>query len=549
MECHCIPYTKLPEASALYTNYLYHFDRVARFYGGGSPFSPASYQNLSRNIHYSPALRSEVVRILARQNEAFGAGDVTRQNLRRLSRAGTLAVVTGQQVGFLSGPAFTLYKALTAVRLADWLTERGIESVPVFWLATEDHDLEEVSSTKVLNDGYNAVPLSDHGVRPAPQCSVGYARFSEAVAQALARLESALPPGEPREQLLNDLREAYRPGVNWGQAFANFIARVFGRRGVILVDALDPELHQLAAPGYVKAISAAPDLSARLMERSQVLIDTGFHAQVHVGPESTLIFGARKGNRVPLRSTDSGRGFRLEGGERISPEELKRWAQARPEEITPNALFRPVVQDLLLPTVAYVAGPAELAYHAQSAVLYPAFERPQPVIFPRASFTLVDPRSERLLNKYHLAVDDVWQGEAHLRRRIAAVGFSEGWEERLAASEREIAKALERLRGDIQSIDPTLLHALERAHKRTEYQFERLKGKITSAAFRQSEVLRRHEQMLAEFLTPDGHPQERGLGGVYFLGRAGYDLLDRLLDLISVESPGHCVAPFQYALA
>ena len=549
MECHCIAYTKLREASALYTNYLYHFDRVARFYGGGSPFSLASYENVSRAIRYSPALRSEVVRILTRQNEAFGAGEATRQNLRRLSHGDTLAVVTGQQVGFLSGPAFTLYKALTAVRLAHWLSEGGIESIPVFWLATEDHDLQEVSSTKVLDDDYHPIPLSDRGVRPAPQCSVGYARLSESVGQALAGLESALPPGEARERLLSDLRETYRPGARWGEAFARFIARIFDRRGVILLDALDPELHRLAAPAYVKAISAAPDLTARLSERSQALVDAGFHAQVHVGPESTLIFGAREGNRVPLRSADSGRSFKLEGGERLAPPELERWAGTRPEEITPNALFRPVVQDLLLPTIAYVAGPAELAYHAQCAVLYPAFERPQPVVFPRASFTLVDPRSERLLNKSHLAVDALWQGEAHLRRRIAAVGFSEGWEERLTETGREIVKVLERLRGDVQAIDPTLLHALERAHKRTEYQFERLKGKITSAAFRQSQVLQRQEQMLVQFLTPDEHPQERGLGGVYFLGRAGYDLLDRLLDLISVESPGHCVVPFQYALA
>jgi bacillithiol synthase len=549
MECHCIPYTKLPEASALYTNYLYNFDRVAPFYGGGSPFSLASYQNVSRAADYSPALRSGIVRILTRQNESFGAGEVTQKNLSRLSRPATVAVVTGQQVGFFSGPAFTLYKALTAVRLAQWLCDRGIESVPVFWLATEDHDLEEVSSTRVLDDDYNGVPLSDPGVRPAPQCSVGYVRLSEGMTTALASLESVLPPGEACDQLLGDLRDSYRPGAGWGEAFARFIARIFKRWGVILLDALDPDLHRLAAPAYVKAIEAAPDLTARLMKRSQGLVDASFHAQVHVGPESTLIFGALEGNRLPLRSADSRRSFKLEGGAWLSSEELKHWAETRPEEITPNALFRPVVQDLLLPTVAYVAGPAELAYHAQSAVLYPAFERPQPVIFPRASFTLIDPRTERLLNKYHLAVDDAWQGEAHLRQRIAAVGFSEGWEERLAESEREVAKILERVQGDVQSIDPTLLHALERARKRTEYQFERLKGKITRAAFAGSEVLRRHEQALARFLTPDGHPQERGLGGVHFLGRAGYDLLDRLLDLISIEAPDHCVVPFHYALA
>ena len=549
MECHCIPYTRLPGATALYTNYLYDFDRVARFYGGGSPFSPLSFQNVSRTIDYSPELRSEVVRILTRQNEAFGGSEAVRESLSRLSRPGTLAVVTGQQVGFLSGPAFTLYKALTAIRLAQWLSGRGIESVPVFWLATEDHDFREVSSTTVLDDGYHSVSLSDSGVRPAPQCSVGYVRLSQGVTTSLATLESALPPGEARDQLLSDLRETYRSGAGWGEAFAKFISRAFSRWGVILLDALDPTLHHLAAPAYVKAITTAQDLTARLMKRSEELAAAGFHAQVHVGPESTLIFGARDGNRLAMRQADSGRTFKLDGASRFSPEELRHWAEARPEEITPNALFRPVLQDLLLPTVAYVAGPSEIAYHAQSAVIYPAFERSQPVVFPRAAFTLVDPRSERLLNKYRLTVEDAWQGDAHLRQRIAAVGISEGWEERLTESGREIANILERLRGHVQSIDPTLLHAVERARKRTEYQFERLKGKITRAAFTGSEVLRKHEQMLTQFLTPDGHPQERGLGGVYFLGRAGYDLLDRLLDLISVDTPDHCVVPFQYALA
>ncbi|HEY6291320.1 MAG TPA: bacillithiol biosynthesis cysteine-adding enzyme BshC [Terriglobia bacterium] len=539
MECQCIPYSRLPKTSTLFLDYVDHFERVASFYGGGTPFALASYQTVAGALNHPAALRSQVASVLMRQNRALGASEATLANLERLAEPGTMAVVTGQQVGLFSGPAFTLYKALTAVHLAQWLSEQGLPCLPVFWLATEDHDLAEVASTALLDNDYNPVMLSDPGIRPAPQCSVGYAELTSAITEELNRLESALPAGETRQQLLSDLRDSYRPGARWGEAFARFLARLFGRWGVILLDALDPELHHLSASIYAKAVAEAPELNARLLQRSQSLVAAGYHAQVHVGPESTLLFSEHDGNRVALRLVDGGKSFKLEGGERFTGDKAQASAEAQPERWTPNALFRPVVQDLLLPTVAYVAGSAELAYHGQSSVLYPALGRPQPVIVPRASFTLVDPRSQRLLKRYKLSVEDVWQGEAHLRQKIAAVGFAEGWQARLDQSEQEIERLLDRLRADLAALDPTLLEGFQRARKRALYQFERLKGKITRAAFTRSEVLRRHEAALRAFLTPGGGLQERGLGGAYFLGREGYGILDGLLARITLRSAAH----------
>lgn len=549
MERHTIPQSRLPKTSALYRDYLDHFERVASFYGAGSPLDPASYRKVAAALDYPAERRSEVVGILTRQNRSYGATDETRSNLERLREPGTMAVVTGQQVGLFSGPAFTLYKALTAVRLAERLREQGLPSVPVFWLATEDHDLEEVASTAVLDDDYRLTHLSDPGVRPAPQSSVGYVRLSSAVTGTLDRLEALLPRGESGGQLLADLREAYSAGTGWGEAFARFLARLFGRWGVILLDALDPELHRLAAPLYAQAVTQAPELNATLRERSQALVAAGYHAQVHVGDDSSLLFATEEGNRVALRLGNGGREFRLDRGGRITAAEVLRAVEERPLEFSPNAIFRPVIQDSLLPTVGYVAGPAELTYHAQSGALYPFFGRPQPVVVPRASFTLLDPRSERILGQYGLSVEDVWRQEAELRRKMAAVGFADGWQRRLEESEQEIMRQLEGLQADISAIDPTLRDASERARRRTAYQFERLKGKITRAAFARSEVLARHEQALRTFLLPGGDLQERGLGGVYFLGRGGYDLLARLLPLISMESWDHQCVPFQYALA
>lgn len=549
METHCIPQVRLPKTSAFYRDYIDHFERAASFYGAGSPFDPESFGAVAAALDYSGELRAAVVRILTRQNESYGAGAATLKNLRLLGDSGTVAVVTGQQVGLFSGPAFTFYKALSAVKLAGRLRDQGLATVPVFWLATEDHDLEEVASTAVLDDDYRLVPLSDPGVRPAPHSSVGYVRFSEEVMAALDHLEASLPRGESRDRLLRDLREAYVPGAGWGDAFARFLARLFDRWGVILLDALDPELHRLAVPLYVQAITGARDLNARLQERSAALVRAGYHAQVHVDDESSLLFVSQEGNRTALRLERKGGDFVLERNGRLTAAQARHLAEERPLDISPNAIFRPIIQDRLLPTVASVVGPAELTYHAQSAVLYPVFGRPQPVIAPRTSFTLLDPRSERILKTYRLRVEDVWQHEDQLRRLIASAGFVDGWERRLEASEREIMRVLDGVRSDVSSIDPTLLDASERARRRTAYQFERLKGKITRAAFARSEVLRHHEQALRAFLLPHGELQERSVSGVYFLGRAGYELLEELLPLISTDSACHHTFRFQYAIS
>ena len=541
MEDTSLSYSRVPKSSALYLDYLYHFDRVAPFFSG-SPFNTSSYRAVADSLQGVDGARGEVSEILRKQNQAFESGEATFESIQRLAKPGTLAVVTGQQVGLLSGPAFTLYKALTAVRLAHWLSQQGLPTVPVFWLATEDHDLEEVAQVAILDEEYNLVALRDPGERPAPYSSVGSVHLSHEIHPTLDRLEALLPQAESRERLLGDLRAAYVPGATWGQAFGRLMARLFGRWGVVLLDPLDEGIHRLTAHVYRQALSELPGIHESLQQRSRDLVRTGYHAQVHVADDSTLVFWARDGNRRPLHRRDGG--FVLDEREAVSFEQLRLGLDNQPLTFSASALLRPIVQDVLLPTVAYVAGPSELAYHGQTQVLYPFFGRRQPVIFPRAGFTLVDHRIWRLLGKYRLAVEDVWQGEEHLRRKIAAVGFAEGWSERLGQSEADLMALLERLRSDIQTLDPTLLDTLKRAEEKMKYQMERLRGKISHAALQRSDVLLRHAQSLMRFLMPNRELQEREVSGVYFLAHAGYHLLDRFLEQIRVDSSDHQILAY-----
>jgi bacillithiol biosynthesis cysteine-adding enzyme BshC len=541
MDGTCVPYSRVPHSSALLLDYLYHHDRVARFYNG-SPFDFSSYRTLAAQLQGLDERRRQLTPILARQNEAFGCSEPTFANIRRLSEPGTFAVVTGQQAGLFSGPAFTLYKALTTVRLAQWLTEQGLPSVPVFWLATEDHDLEEVAHAATFDDEYNLIPLGDRGERPAPRSPVGAVKLTTETLGALDRLEASLPPGPPRDRLLRDLRETFQPGATWGQAFARFMTRLFGRWGVVLLEPLDEAVHRLSVKVYAQALDGAAELRARVLERSHALLRRGYHAQVHVAEDSSLVFVTREGNRLPVHVRDGE--YLVDGAVKTPLADLEAWLGHQPLDFSPNVLLRPLVQDTLLPTLAYVAGPSELAYLGQAQALYEAFGRPQPIVFLRAAFTLVDARTQRLMEKYRLGVEDVWQGEEHLSRKIAAAGLAAGWAERFDQSERDLAQILGRLHGDVEKLDPTLLDTLQHVKEKITYQMERLKGKVSRAALGRSELLARHEQALLRFLMPHKDPQERRVSGVYFLGRAGYELLDRLLAQIQIHSSDHQVLAY-----
>ncbi len=536
-----ISYNRVPGATPFFLDYLYHFDRVADFFTA-PPFTISSYRALAGKLQAPAESRQALADVLTRQNRAFQSAPLVFENIGRLKQEGTFAVVTGQQLGLFSGPSFTLYKALTAVRLAQWLSENGLPSVPVFWLATEDHDLEEVAQTAVFDEDYALVALSDPGERPAPRSPAGVVKLTAVVSETLSRLEASLPPGGPRDSVMRDLRDTYQPGATWSESFGRFMARLFGRWGVILVDSYDRDLHELSARVYSKALDDPEHLRQRLLKRSKALTGKGYHSQVHVADDSTLLFHFHKGDRLSLHH--SGGAFHLSPDVQFSDAEMKGKLKDDALAFSGNVLMRPVLQDTLLPTVAYVAGPSELAYLGQAQAIYELFGRPMPVVFPRAAFTLADARTHRLLEKYHLSPEDVWHGAEGLGMKIAAAGFSEGWSERFDKTEEELARLLAGLAKDIEALDPTLLDTLKGTEEKMKYQLERLRGKLARAALQRSELLTKHQRALLQFFYPDQDLQERRVSGVYFLARAGYGLLDSILSQIQVDSSEHQILQY-----
>lgn len=540
MKAHCLPFSQIPHTTPLFTDFLAYSPDVRQFYPRSPYFSEwATLQ--AQSLSYDLSRRNRVAGILQQQNKVWNASPQTLANIERL-RHGAAAVVTGQQVGLFGGPVFSLYKALSAVKLAEQATAQGIDAVPVFWLATFDHDLAEVNHISLLgSDGaLHTLMTPSHAVEASP---VGNVRFGEEITPVVEQAAALLGDSE----ITDWLRKAYHPGESMGTAFAWLYARLFAEWGVILLDANDAGLHQIAAPIYEAAVERAADLNRALLARGQALEKASYHQQVKVTESSVLLFTMRGGARTPIhrQANESARAEEFiigeSGSERVSARELLERIKAAPEDFSPNVLLRPVVQDYLLPTLAYVGGAAETAYFAQAGVVYQMLlDRVTPVV-PRFSATIVEPRVQRWLRQYDIAVPDAFCDAAALRQRLAARSLPEGVQSAFDSVQQAVESSLGRLRQSLEKLDSTLVAASQTAGSKINYQLDRLRQLASAAELRRNEVINRHAQSLSEALYPNGALQERGIAGIYFLARHGTELLQSIHDTMHTDCHDHQV--------
>jgi bacillithiol biosynthesis cysteine-adding enzyme BshC len=524
MDCRTLPFRQLPHQPKLFLQFVDSFSRVASFYA--HPPAMQWVKREARKLRFPEERRTEVVSALRAQNEAFGSGETTLENLKRLEK-GAVAVVTGQQVGLFSGPAYAIYKALTAIQLAEELTRTGVPAVPVFWMATEDHDLEEIRHSTWFHAGKLVrfeAPVTPEAGKPVGQISLG-PQVEEMAREAAARLSS-----EGSDLLANFLKESYRAEDTYGSAFGKLFARLFMEQGLILLNPLDVRLHRVATPIYRQALEDRDVLTERLLQRAKELEKAGFPAQVKVTSRSTLLFRMCKGLRQAI-GVSNGK-FQC-GNLSWNRGELLRVVDAEPECFSPNALLRPVVQDYLLPTAAYVAGPAEIAYFAQAEVIYRHVLGRMPVILPRAGFTLVDAKAEKLLRRYHLKVEDVWSGAQEFRRKMETSSVPKTLARNFDARVKQTEGMLAQLKRQIVRLEPTLAGAVETAQRKIAFQLEKLKRKAGKAADAKAGLIASHEGFLESLLYPHKSLQSRELCLLPFLARWGSGGLKELQKLCS----------------
>jgi bacillithiol biosynthesis cysteine-adding enzyme BshC len=542
MESFCIPYREIPHTSKLFATFVEDFSRVSSFYA--HPPTAAGVEAAAHAVNYDPGVRQHVVEILREQNQRFtpqGKLDpATARNLERLS-GGAVAIVTGQQVGLFSGPAYTIYKALSAIRCAEQTTRRGIDAVPVFWLASEDHDLAEINHTFWNTRNGLAryeLPAEESGRR------VGEILLGEAIEPLVSDAAQTLE-GPFAEWVAVALRDTYTRGETYGSAFGKLMARLLAGRGMIFLDQLDPRLHRLSIPHFDNGSQRAELWRDSLLARTKELEAAGYHSQIRVTHETTLLFWSRSGRREPVRAKN---GNFVVGDSEITPRQLLDAISHQPEQFSPSALLRPVIQDSLLPTAAYIGGPAEVAYMAQAQIVYQACGVKMPAVLPRASFTIVDQPIARFLAHYSLDIRDLFAGPQHLRAKMEQKSLPAGLSTQFEETEASLRATLKAYEEPLGRLDSTLIEALRASERKMLHQIEQLKGKVARAENFRSGVLDRKERILIDSLYPDGGLQERIHGTLPLLASLGPELLDKLTILAATPGgpeSGSCASQHQ----
>jgi bacillithiol biosynthesis cysteine-adding enzyme BshC len=528
---------RLPGIKRLAADYAYAFGALAPFFAG-DPSDRAAWADAVARTQSHPRRSRELATVLGAQQQRRGAPPAAVAAAERLSDPRTVAVLTGQQAGLFGGPLFTILKALTALKLAEQVTrEHGAPAVAVFWIEAEDHDWDEVRSCTVF-DGELATRTVSLPPRTGDPLPVAAVTLDHGIADVLTELEQILPPTEFRTSLMADLRTAYAPGLGMADAFGRWLERVLGDRGLVVYDASDPAAKPFVADLFSRELSS-PGQTARLAAQAGAdLVARGFHTQVQSPEDGVALFRIDTHGRRPIQARNGG--F-IVNDQPVAPATLSREAAERPAAFSPSVLLRPIVQDTIFPTVCYVAGPNELAYLGQLRGIYARFGVPMPLMYCRATATLVDSAAARFLAKYEVPFESLHAQDDSALNEVLKTQIPEDVDQALAAALRAIDEQMERVIRTLPSLDPTLEGAARTTLTRMQKDLETLQGKTIQAAKRRNETLRRQFARTRALTFPNGHAQERTISFVSFLNQYGSSLVERLWQELPVGLGQHWI--------
>ncbi len=526
-----------PWIRRLASDYAFAYEQVAPFFAGNPALPAAWADTIARSQSYArqPA---EVARVIAAQQDRRGAPRAARDAAATLADAATRVVITGQQAGAFGGPLFTLLKALTAMKLAAQVSrDHRVAVVPVFWIDAEDHDWPEVNGCTVLDADLAPRTIKLADLPGAGHLPIARLSLTDDISGSLDALAAVLPESEFRDEIMSELRKAYRPGAGMATSFGQWMETVLGPHGLVVYDSSDPAAKPLARDAFVKEVSQ-PGNTARIAARAgEALVAKGYHAQATLADGTVSLFHLNA-ERAAVR-VDGNQAYI--GDRAVSLPDLIAEATSHPEHFSPNVLLRPLVQDTIFPTICYVAGPNELAYLGQLKDVYSHFGVPMPLMYQRATATLVDSATLRFLTKYELPLTALRaQDEATLNHLLQSQ-LPPTVEQSLSALAAVLTERMADVGAAVPQIDPTLEGAVSSTLGKLQHEVQSLHNKVIQAAKRRDDTLRRQFQRAQALTFPQGHPQEREVGFVWFLNRYGPALVDRLLEELPLEMGHHWV--------
>jgi len=533
-----IDFRTLPGQNELFLAYLQETEVVAPFL---TPFS-YSADDLDRRVekvleaqHLS---RPVLVKVLRELNSGFNQGRSASRNIKKLESTDTLAVVTGQQVGVFGGPSYGVYKAATAVRLAAYLEERGYSAVPVFWLASDDSDFEEVRSVQLLDGTGSLASIRHPDVRESSRQMAGTVSVnSETLAEFLAKLSGS----SARDEILQMIGGCFGAGSSFRGGFASWLANLFGRYGLVLFDPLAGGYREHLKDFVRIAVDRREELVASVRKRGDELKQAGFSIQVRVEESETFLFLIEPPSRYKLEFQNGCYQAKGRRSFRLSPSDFRKSIEQDEIALGTNVLLRPILQEFLFPNFGSVTGPAEIAYLSQVNALSPYWDQ-EIVAIPRAGFTIINRKAQRLLKKYDVRAEQILTlTELRLAEKILRKGRGAALLEDIDLLKTDLSNRTGFLIEKLAAEDPTVAQLLEGASRKINYQIDKVRRRFilnheTNEVYREG-----HLDYLRSHLVPRNGLQERYLNFNSFLVTEGQDLVDRLINSINPERSSHTI--------
>jgi len=517
------PFRKLP-FSKLFQTYISDFEQLSDYFST----NPFDTQELRQKIngYEFPGDREQTVRILQQFNDRFDVDAAAQENIKRLKKSDALVIVTGQQLGVYGGPLYTVLKTISTIHLARKM-ERTFDRpvIPVFWLADEDHDYEEIRHVQLLDNDEDEVvefslpPKNDH----LP--TVAEMQIPDELSKVRDQIKEAIYDTDFSDDLWALLDRAFAPGKNFLQAFGTFISSLFSKHGLVLAGSNTRQVKTMTGDIFKQSITRAGEIRDCLEQQSRQVADN-YHQQVTLY-DSNLFYLDKESGRTKI--SRNGDGWKTEAGQEWSTDELVTSIEEEPLRFSPNVFLRPLVQDMLLPTLGYVAGPGETAYYAQMKTMYECFDLEMPVIFPRLSATMIEPAIDRIFNELPFEFYEYGNRIEDLESEFVDRTDQHDIEATFSDWKQKVQELADPKTEVISEIDPTLEGAAGKATAAYFGELDKLKGKVYRAVKQQEQTqLNRIRRIKANLFPGDGL-QERVIAGIFFMNKYGVDLWDKVL--------------------
>lgn len=539
-----VQFSSIPSFGNLFLNYIYDFDKLSKFYRfdyrSDEAFRECIELKKESYLNNKNFFRKELTEILKEQNREFECGDETFENIEILNDKDSFTVVTGQQLGFLTGPYYTILKALNTVQLCEKLREKFPEYkfVPVFWLEADDHDFIEINNVNVISKENELKNISyfEGGLEKEKYLMpAGKIKFDGFINKFTEDVESSMNSTDFSADLFGGIRKIYHEGADIKTAFAKCMNFLIGDKGIVFIDASDVRIKKMLQPVFEKELSTFPGVCEKVIETSVELEE---NYDVQVKPKAINLFYIHEGNRYLLEPRE-GDVFALKNSRtKFTKIDLFEILKNNPERFSWNVVTRPICQDYLLPTVAYAGGPSEISYFGQFGEVYKFFNIPMPVIYPRTSVTILEKKVIVFLEKYGLKFEDLLN-ENELKQKLIANTQELNSEEIFSELKDELRALFYTYEKTLEKID---INQTKSFSKRNEQFLESLniaKDRFAEAQSKGSEVISNQLRKILVNVYPENTLQERVLNITYFVNKYGPGIVDHIYRQTDISDFSH----------